>query len=80
MWCSESDCRSTRKSRSTRSVAESYSLRSVIPEGVSTSENLPPVLSNQPDSCARWSGQKTCLERRPFDDTGRRVATSAGTK
>ena len=43
------------------------SLRTVSPTRASTSENLPPFLSNQPDSGTCRHGQKTCFERHHSD-------------
>ena len=45
-------------------------------ESDSTSEYLPPVLSNQPDSSDRGHGRKTQLDRHHVDDTWGIVATA----
>ena len=49
---------------------------SVSPEAATTMENLPAVLSNQPDSGNRELGQETCLSRYQLDYTCGFVATS----
>ena len=41
---------------------------SVSPERASTSEYLPPVLSNQPDSGTLGLGQRRWMVRHQFDD------------
>ena len=48
----------------------------VRPEGATTSEYLPPVMSNQLDSSNRMLGPKTCLGRHQLDCTCGMVATS----
>ena len=60
----------------TSCTGERYSLRSVGPESLTTSEYLSPVLPNQPDSGDRGHGQKTHLDCHQFDYTCRIVVTS----